>query len=145
MILTVPGSSTCSMPSAAMWPPGGAQVAAFAWIGSALLLVACAQVMVERLEIAFPWQAALLAEASVCAAAAIVLARYESARKTPEPAPERCRFDNFVLGNLGAPVQCLMGATAMLAQDVFLAGRGLVSFVVAQPHSGNSSQHFRLR
>ena len=102
-----------------LWVAWRRQVAAFAWIGSALLLVACAQVMVERLEIAFPWQAALLAEASVCAAAAIVLARYESARKTLSLPLNAAALITSFLAIWALLFSASWEPTAMLAQDVF--------------------------
>jgi hypothetical protein len=56
-------------------------LAAVTLVGAALLLLAIGQGLGPALEISFPWQAALLVHASLCALAAIVFARSDRTRK----------------------------------------------------------------
>lgn len=102
-----------------LWIAWRKQVAAFAWIASALLLMSFAQAMNQRLAIAFPWQAALLAHASVCAVAAVVVARFKSARQAlSRPLNAAALITSFfaiwffLLNGRSEP-------TAMLSQDMF--------------------------
>ncbi len=60
----------------AFWMAWRHRAVAFTWVGSALLLFALALNFAPA-EIAFPWQTAFFAHATICALAAIVSARYE--------------------------------------------------------------------
>jgi len=62
----------------AFWIASRLKEIAFTWIGSALLLAALAQAFARSFEIPFPWQAAFLAHATLCAAGAILAWRYEN-------------------------------------------------------------------
>jgi hypothetical protein len=96
----------------------------FSWIGSALLLAALAQAFAQSFNVPFPWQAAMLAHATVCAVAAILTWRYEKDLKGILTAS---LYKSALLTSFGATV-CLVEAgewetTAMQAERVlWLAG-----------------------
>ncbi len=65
----------------AFWIAWRRNLRAFAWDGSVLLLLALFQMLGPWLGVGFPWQAAMLLHASVCAIAAIVFSQYGKATK----------------------------------------------------------------
>jgi hypothetical protein len=65
----------------AFWIAGRQRQWGFTWAGSALLLFALADLFAKTLLISFPWQIALLAHATLCAAAAIISSRYQTLSK----------------------------------------------------------------
>ncbi len=65
----------------AFWIARRRGVIEFAWLASAILLVALFQLLGPRLSVRVPWQAAVLLHASVCAIAAIVFSRIDKAAK----------------------------------------------------------------
>jgi hypothetical protein len=90
----------------------------FTWVGSALLLSSLALKFAPA-EIAFPWQTAFFAHATICALAAIVSSRYERASKVFTVPLNYSALISIVLG-----VVCLFQAntwtiTWMQAQRVF--------------------------
>jgi hypothetical protein len=96
----------------------------FSWIGSALLLAAFAQAFAQSFSVPFPWQAAMLAHATLCAIGAILTWQYEKdAKGTLTTALYRSALLTSFAG-----VVCLVQAgkwetTAMQAERVFwLAG-----------------------
>ncbi len=100
----------------------------FSWVGSSLLLAAFAQAFVQSFSVPFPWQAAMLAHATVCATGAIFTWQYEKDAKGTLTAT---LFQSALLTSFAAIV-CLGQAgkwetTAMQAGRVFwLAGIWLV-------------------
>lgn len=100
----------------------------YSWIGSALLLAAFAQAFAQSFSVPFPWQAALLAHATVCAIGAILTWRYEKDAKGTLTQP---LFQSALLTSFAA-VLCLAQAgewetTTMQAERVlWLAGIWLV-------------------
>ncbi|HSE16478.1 MAG TPA: hypothetical protein VLB46_05470 [Pyrinomonadaceae bacterium] len=101
----------------AFWIAWRRRVVQFAWAGSALLLVALALNFAPA-GIAFPWQTAFFAHATICAAAAIVCSRYERCKLLSAPLNYSALI-SIVLG-----VVCLFQAntwtiTWMQAQRVF--------------------------
>ena len=96
----------------------------YSWIGSALLLAAFAQAFAQSFSVPFPWQAALLAHATLCAVGAIFAWRYE---KDSQGILTRALYQSALLTSF-AVVVCLVQAnkwetTAMQAERVFwLAG-----------------------
>jgi hypothetical protein len=64
----------------AFWIGWRRALAVVSFCGSALLLLAFGQALGPWLQISFPWQAALLAHASVCAAIAILFSRNEKTK-----------------------------------------------------------------
>jgi hypothetical protein len=101
----------------AFWIAWRHRVVQFAWVGSALLLVTLA-LNYAPAGIAFPWQTAFFAHATICAAAAIVCSRYERCKLLSAPLNYSALI-SIVLG-----VVCLFQAntwtiTWMQAQRVF--------------------------
>ncbi|HEX5832655.1 MAG TPA: hypothetical protein VFY34_02315, partial [Pyrinomonadaceae bacterium] len=99
----------------------------FAWIGSALLVFAFADLFSRSLFMSFPWQLALLTHATVCAALAIITSRVRDFQVLAKP------FNTTAFITLGLGVVALFQAntwevTAMQAQRVFwIAGILLVA------------------
>ena len=60
----------------AFWIATRTRQVVFSWIGSSLLLFALAEAFTRHFGISFPWQAAMLAHASICTAGAIVAWNY---------------------------------------------------------------------
>jgi hypothetical protein len=90
----------------------------FTWISSAMLLFALADLFSRSLSFWFPWQTALLAHATICAALAIVASRYLRQQVLSTP------LNNSALITLVLGVVALFQAntwevTAMQAQSVF--------------------------
>ena len=100
----------------------------YSWIGSALLLASFAQAFAQSFSVAFPWQAAMLAHATICAVGAILTWHYEKDAKGPLTS---ALFQSALVTSLAAVI-CLVQAntwetTAMQAERVFwLAGIWLV-------------------
>ncbi len=100
----------------------------YSWIGSALLLAAFAQAFAQSFSVAFPWQAAMLAHATICAVGAVLTWHYEKDAKGPLIS---ALFQSALVTSLAAVI-CLVQAntwetTAMQAERVFwLAGIWLV-------------------
>jgi hypothetical protein len=112
---------------AGLWISWRKQAALFAWLAATLLLMSSAQVTAQWLQIEFPWQAALLAHATICAIAAVVLARYESAHKVLSfPLNAAALISSFLVIWLFL-FSANSEPTARLAQNLFwLAGVWLV-------------------
>ena len=112
----------------AFWIASRERRIVYSWIGSALLLAAFAQAFAQSFSVPFPWQAALLAHATVCAIGAILTWQYEKDAKGTLTA---ALFQSALLTSFAAVV-CLVQAgkwetTAMQAERVFwLAGIWLV-------------------
>jgi len=87
----------------------------FTWISSALLLFALADLFSKSLLIPFPWQSALLAHATLCAALAIIAARY---RVLSKPFGNTAHI-TLVLGVVALFQANTWEITAMQAQRVF--------------------------
>lgn len=108
----------------ALWLGRRTQVVWFGWVGSALLLVSLFQSLGPWLAAPFPWQTALLLQASFCALAAIVAERYREVgtRVLVDPLNKSALIVSVVA------VVCLLQAnpwetTVMQAERVFwLAG-----------------------
>ncbi len=108
----------------AFWIASRLKQVVFTWIGTSLLLVALAQAFTQRFGVPFPWQAALLAHASVCAIGAILAWHFE---RDAKGILTRALYQSALLTSFAA-VLCLAQAarwetTAMQAERVFwLAG-----------------------
>src|SRR6185369_6599272 len=68
----------------AFWLASRRRAVGFTWVGSALLL-SCLALYFAPAEIAFPWQTAFFAHATICALAAIVSSRYERGKVFAAP------------------------------------------------------------
>jgi hypothetical protein len=91
------------------------QQQAFTWIGSAMLLFALADLFSKTVLIAFPWQSALLAHATLCAALAIITSRQ---RILAKPFGDTAHI-TLVLGVVMLFQANTWEVTAMQAQRVF--------------------------
>jgi hypothetical protein len=101
----------------AFWLAWRRRAVGFTWVGSALLL-SCLALNFAPAEIAFPWQTAFFAHATICALAAILSSRYERGKVFSVP------FNYSALISIVLGVVCLFQAntwtiTWMQAQRVF--------------------------
>jgi hypothetical protein len=112
----------------AFWIASRVRRIVYSWIGSSLLLAAFAQAFAQSFSVPFPWQAAMLAHATVCAVGAVLTWQYEKDAKGTLTA---ALYQSALLTSFVAVV-CLVQAgkwetTAMQAERVFwLAGIWLV-------------------
>ncbi|MFN2408053.1 MAG: hypothetical protein ABR594_18565 [Pyrinomonadaceae bacterium] len=90
----------------------------FTWISSAMLLFALADLFSRSLSFWFPWQTALLAHATICAALAIVTSRYLRQQVLSTPL-NHSAFITVVLGVVALFQANTWEVTAMQAQRVF--------------------------
>jgi hypothetical protein len=91
----------------------------FAWIGSSLLVFALAEGFSRTLSLSFPWQTALLAHATLCAAGAILIAtRFKRAEILAKPLNYSALM-TLVLGVVALFQANTWEITAMQAQRVF--------------------------
>ncbi len=108
----------------AFWIAARIRQVVFSWIGSSLLLFALAQAFVQQFDVSFPWQAAMLAHASICAAGAILAWNYEKDLKGILTRP---LYQSALITSFAAVVLLFQArewqTTAMEAERVFwLAG-----------------------
>jgi hypothetical protein len=101
----------------AFWIAWRRQVAAFTWVGAALLLFSLAHNF-SQFGIAFPWQTALFAHATICALAAIISASYGRG-KVLAKALNYAALISIVLGVVSLFQANTWEVTWMQAQRVF--------------------------
>src|SRR5687767_4182662 len=90
----------------------------FTWIGSALLLFALVDAFSRTLSFSFPWQTALLAHATICAAAAIFTSRLARFQPFSKPLNDSALI-TLVFGIVALFQANTWEVTAMQAQRVF--------------------------
>ena len=95
------------------WIAWRRKLALFTWVGSALLLFTLAHGFGPGLSFSFPWQTALFAHATICAAVAIVVSRYTS----DDPAlPRSVLFDPF---NFSAMISIVLGVVSLFQANTW--------------------------
>ena len=110
----------------AFWIACRRNVVPLAWIGSGLLLFALADGFNSSSYLWFPWQIALLAHATICAAAAVVCSRFRQVAKLIKPLNQSAMI-TLVFGVISLFVVNAWQPTAIQAQRVFwIAGTLLV-------------------
>ncbi|HET9479378.1 MAG TPA: hypothetical protein VFO72_08540, partial [Pyrinomonadaceae bacterium] len=102
----------------AFWIAWRQKESGFTWIGSALLLFALVDAFSRTLSLSFPWQTALLAHATICAAAAIVVSRTARFRLFSKPLNDSALI-TLVMGIVALFQANTWEVTSMQAQRVF--------------------------
>ncbi|HEU4711292.1 MAG TPA: hypothetical protein VFS76_06985 [Pyrinomonadaceae bacterium] len=110
----------------AFWIAARRRLTQVAWVGSALLIVALADLYAYALALSFPWQTAVLTHAMLCAIAAIVCARDARVKILSEPLNQSAMI-SLVLGVISLFQAREWEHTWLQAQRVFwIAGVLLV-------------------
>ena len=104
----------------AFWIAWRRNLLGFTWVGSALLLFTLAHVFGPTLSFSFPWQTALFAHATICAAVAIVCSRSQTLPRVVFTAPfNYSALISIVLGVISLFQANTWEVTWMQAQRVF--------------------------